>query len=61
MLNRTTRALGSKQEPVLMNLMLDLYAANGFYADMPSSWDINTEIRKGVMTMKTILLTLASP
>ena len=46
MLNRTTRALGSKQEPVLMNLMLDLYAANGFYADMPSSWDINTEIRR---------------
>ena len=46
MLNRTTRALGSKQEPVLMNLMQDLYAANGFYADMPNSWDINTEVRR---------------
>ena len=46
MLNRTTRALGSKQEPVLMNLMQDLYAANGFYADTPASWDIKTDIRK---------------
>lgn len=46
MLNRTTRALGSKQEPVLMNLMQDLYAANGFYPDIPKSWDIKNDTRR---------------
>lgn len=52
MINRTTRALGSKQEPVLMNLMMDLYSANGFYADIPDSWDINKEIRKNTTFKK---------
>lgn len=46
MLNRTSRKLGTKQEPVLINLMQDLYAANGFYLGYPESWDIKKEIRK---------------
>ncbi len=36
-LDRTSR-LGSKQQAVLRNLLTDLYIANGFYPDKPSSW-----------------------
>lgn len=39
-LNRTSRKLGPKQESVLRNLLLDLYAANGFYEKNPESWSI---------------------
>ena len=44
-LNRTSRKLGTKQEPVLYNLLLDLYAARGFYATSPKTW-YETEKRK---------------
>lgn len=37
-LDRTGRALGPKQEAALRNLLTDLYAANGYYADRPDSW-----------------------
>lgn len=37
-LNKTTRKLGPKQESVLRNILLDLYAANGFYEKDSSSW-----------------------
>lgn len=39
-INRTSRKLGTKQEPVLRNILLDLYNANGFYEKDPSSWSI---------------------
>ena len=44
-LNRTSRKLGTKQEPVLYNLLLDLYAARGFYATNPKTWS-ETNIKK---------------
>lgn len=37
-LDRTSRALGPKQEAALRNLLIDVYAANGYYADRPDSW-----------------------
>lgn len=37
-LDRTARALGPKQEAALRNLLIDVYAANGYYADRPDSW-----------------------
>lgn len=44
-LNRTqSRALGPKQEAVLRNLLVDLYAANGFYAEKPNSWRLDDGI-----------------
>ena len=39
-LNKTSRKLGPKQESVLRNILLDLYAANGFYEKDPNSWHI---------------------
>lgn len=39
-LNKTSRKLGPKQESVLRNILLDLYAANGFYEKEPKSWSI---------------------
>jgi DNA helicase HerA-like ATPase len=39
-INKTSRKLGTKQEPVLRNILLDLYAANGFYEKDPKSWII---------------------
>lgn len=44
MLNKTARQLGPKQEAVLRNLLLDLYAANGFYPDNPASWKLDDGI-----------------
>ncbi|MFA5352704.1 MAG: DUF87 domain-containing protein [Thermodesulfovibrionales bacterium] len=38
MVNRYTSRLGVKQEAVLRNLLVDLYAANKFYLDRPDSW-----------------------
>jgi len=37
-LDRTSRALGPKQEAALRNLLTDVYAANGYFADRPDSW-----------------------
>lgn len=42
-INKTSRKLGTKQEPVLRNILLDLYAANGFYDKDPKSWRIVDE------------------
>lgn len=39
-LNKTTRKLGPKQESVLRNILLDLYAANGFYEKDTNSWNL---------------------
>jgi DNA helicase HerA-like ATPase len=39
-INKTSRKLGTKQEPVLRNILLDLYAANGFYEKDPKSWKL---------------------
>lgn len=39
-LNKTARKLGPKQESVLRNILLDLYAANGFFEKDPDSWSI---------------------
>lgn len=42
-LNKTSRKLGPKQESVLRNILLDLYAANGFYEKEPKSWTLYDE------------------
>lgn len=39
-LNRTTRKLGTKQEAVLRNILLDLYQANGFIDGKPETWGL---------------------
>lgn len=39
-LNATTRQLGPKQEATLRNILLDLYAANGFFEKDNTTWDI---------------------
>lgn len=40
-LSRTGFRLGPKQEAALRNILVDLYAANGFYENDPNSWKIN--------------------
>jgi hypothetical protein len=45
-LNRTSRQLGTRQEAVLRALLLDLYAANGFYEDRPESWRLNDGVAR---------------
>lgn len=45
-LNRTGYKLGPKQEAALRNILIDLYAANGFYADDPNSWKINDGVKR---------------
>lgn len=40
-LNKTSRQLGDRQESVLRSLLIDLYAANGFFIDDPKSWVLN--------------------
>ena len=45
-LERTGYALGSKQQAALRNVLIDLYAANGFFADDPKSWKINDGIKR---------------
>ncbi len=42
-LNWTNRQLGSKQEVVLRCLLNDLFAANQYYENDPSSWTIGTK------------------
>lgn len=44
-INRTSRALGSKQEAVLRHLLTDVYSANGFYPENPSSWSLEGKHR----------------
>lgn len=39
-LNKTSRQLGPKQESVLRNILLDLYAANGFYEKDAQTWGL---------------------
>jgi len=46
MINRTSRKLGIKQEAVLVNILRDLFAANGFYEDNPKSWSLDYDMRK---------------
>lgn len=43
-LSRTGFRLGPKQEAALRNILYDLYAANGFYDNDPSSWSLNDGI-----------------
>lgn len=46
-LNRTSsRVLGPKQEAALRNILMDLYAANGFYPDKPESWRLNDGVQR---------------
>lgn len=40
-INRVTRQLGPKQEAVLRNVLLDVYARHGFRPDDPNSWRID--------------------
>jgi len=37
-INRTSRQIGTKQEATFINILTDLYAANGLYTNQPSSW-----------------------
>jgi len=46
MLNRTSRKLGPKQESVLISLLRDLYAANGFYENDPRTWSLDYDPRR---------------
>lgn len=48
-INKTSRKLGTKQEPVLRNILLDLYNANGFNEKDPKSWRIFDENGKRIM------------
>jgi hypothetical protein len=43
---QSTRSLGHKQEAVMRNLLTDLYAANHFYADKPTSWFLEDGISR---------------
>lgn len=40
-INRTSRSLGSKQESALLNILTDLYAANGFYPNDHRTWSLD--------------------
>ena len=48
-INKTSRKLGPKQESVLRNILLDLYAANGFYEKDPKSWHLTDEFGNRLM------------
>lgn len=45
-LNRSGYKLGPKQEAALRNLLVDLFAANGFYEGDANSWRINDGIKR---------------
>lgn len=45
-INNSGRALGPKQESVLRNILIDLFAANGFYMNKPESWHINDGVQR---------------
>lgn len=40
-INKTSRALGGKQEAVLRNILADLYAQHGFKHNDPSTWAVD--------------------
>lgn len=46
-LNHTSRELGTKQEAVLRAILLDLYAANGYYDGQPASWITAGQMHRG--------------
>ena len=46
LINSSGRSLGPKQESVLRNLLLDLYAANGFYVNKPETWKLNDGMKR---------------
>jgi DNA helicase HerA-like ATPase len=46
-LRRTSHALGSKQEATLINLLNDLYRANGFVPEDPRTWAVGFDARPG--------------
>ncbi len=45
-LNDTSRKLGTKQEAVLRNILIDVYAANGFLEKNPKTWKLNDGIQR---------------
>ena len=45
-LNRSTTKLGQKQEAALRNILVDLYAANGFYENDAKSWRLNDGVQR---------------
>ena len=45
-LNRTSRQLGTKQESCLRNILMDLYAANGFLDGQPKTWVLQDGIQR---------------
>jgi hypothetical protein len=45
-LQRTSRQLGTRQESCLRNILVDLYAANGFLEGQPKTWQINDGIQR---------------
>ena len=51
-LNRTQFKLGGKQEAVLRNLLVDLYAANGFIENDSSTWRIDPNQHQGRFARK---------
>lgn len=51
-LNRTQFKLGGKQEAVLRNLLVDLYAANGFIENDSSTWKIDPNQHQGRFARK---------
>ncbi|WP_019025532.1 MULTISPECIES: ATP-binding protein [unclassified Thioalkalivibrio] len=40
-INRSTRRMGDRQEACLRSILVDLYAANGFYLDKVESWKLD--------------------
>lgn len=51
-LERTGFRLGSKQQAALRNILVDLYAANGFLENDASTWAINPNQRSGPYARK---------
>lgn len=45
-LKRTGYGPGTRQEAALRNLLIDLYAANGFYEDQPNSWRLDDGVSR---------------
>lgn len=45
-LNKAGRQLGDRQEAVMRALLEELYSANGFYPDTPSSWRLNDGVTR---------------
>lgn len=46
-LNQTSRELGARQEAVLRAILLELYAANGYFETDPASWKTAGEMVRG--------------